>query len=258
MFETAFIQEQGNGRLIHESRLVFDYCLRQGIAAQLYTVKRIRRRQLPLTARSFVCGDMDCIHGALKQLNIPVPAPLYFPPSLKPYLHRNIRTDTIGGLRAKMEYDAKPVFAKPAGRAKLFTGRVFSGVTDLFHLDTVSRNEPVWCSDVVAWLSEYRVYVVGQEIVSVDFYAGDSGVKPDQSVIDEAVANYRRSGEAPAAYGIDFGVLSTGETALIEANDGYALGAYEISAEAYSELLFARWRQLISLNKDDKTCFGQI
>jgi len=45
---------------------------------------------------------------------------------------------------------------------------------------------------------------------------------------------------------MDFGVLSSGESALVEANDGYALGAYKISSAAYSELLFSRWRELIS------------
>jgi hypothetical protein len=32
------------------------------------------------------------------------------------------------------------------------------------------------------------------------------------------------SGLAPAGYGIDFGILSTGETALVEVNDFYSLG----------------------------------
>ena len=31
MFETAFIQEQGNGQLLVECKLVRDYCLKQGI-----------------------------------------------------------------------------------------------------------------------------------------------------------------------------------------------------------------------------------
>jgi len=246
MFETAFIQEQGNGQLMLESQLVRDYCLKQGIEVRLYTIKRIHRRELPLTTRSFICGDMDCMHGAMKQLNIPLPTPVYFPNSLRPHLHRRIWQDTVDGLRVRLEHDNRPVFAKPGGRAKLFAGRVFSGAADLHHLGTTSRREPVWCSDVVSWLSEYRVYVIGEEIVAVDCYSGDGGIALDQSVLADAVAKYRRSGEAPAAYGIDFGVLSSGESALVEANDGYALGAYKISSAAYSELLFSRWIELIS------------
>ena len=248
--EEAFIQECGNGRLGHESQLVHDYCLLQSIPVRCYTRKHIQRRELPLTSRTFVCGDVDCMHGAFKQLNIPVPAPSYFPPSLTPYLHRTIWPDTVGGLREKLGLGAEPVFAKPAGRAKLFAGRVFADASDLYHLGTSSRKEPVWCSEVVSWLSEYRVYVIGQKIVSVDYYSGDSSIKPDRAVIDAAVADYRHSGEAPAACGIDFGVLSSGKTALVEANDGYALGAYEIPGAVYTELLFVRWRQLVSLARE--------
>ena len=98
----------------------------------------------------------------------------------------------------------------------------------------------------MSWLSEHRIYVIGQEIVAVDYYAGDAAIQPDLAVVAEAVQDWHRSGEAPAAYGIDFGVLASGKTALVEANDGFALGAYKISGPVYTELLFCRWRQLLS------------
>lgn len=61
-----------------------------------------------------------------------------------------------------------------------------------------------------------------------------------------AVDAYARSGHAPGAYAIDFGVLTTGATALVEANDGYALGAYAIAADAYADLLLRRWQELLA------------
>ncbi|WP_435592932.1 ATP-grasp domain-containing protein [Nocardia sp. bgisy118] len=61
-----------------------------------------------------------------------------------------------------------------------------------------------------------------------------------------AITAYHGSGNAPRAYGIDFGVLATGETALIEANDGHALGAYDIAADLYTELVVQRWSELLS------------
>ena len=79
--------------------------------------------------------------------------------------------------------------------------------------------------------------MIDNKIVSVDNYAGDLNSKIDQAVVESAIFAYRYSGEAPAAYGIDFGVLETGETALVEANDGYALGAYTIHAQQYTDLL---------------------
>ncbi|ESQ74331.1 hypothetical protein ABAC402_14455 [Asticcacaulis sp. AC402] len=52
--------------------------------------------------------------------------------------------------------------------------------------------------------------------------------------------------EAPAAYGIDFGVLATGKTALIEASEGYSRGACHIGSEACAEPMFTRWLQLLA------------
>ena len=113
-------------------------------------------------------------------------------------------------------------------------------------IGSVGRSQEVWCSDVVTWSSEYRVYVIGAHIISIDLYAGDPKVVLDSAIVDAALAAFRASGEAPSAYGIDFGVLTTGQTALVEANDGYALGAYQISAGAYTDLLLTRWNELIS------------
>ena len=60
-----------------------------------------------------------------------------------------------------------------------------------------------------------------------------------------AVSQSRESCQAPSAYGIDFGVLSSGQTALIEVNDGYSLGAYAIEAKSYTDLLMTRWHELL-------------
>ncbi|WP_155914679.1 hypothetical protein [Asticcacaulis sp. AC460] len=57
MFDIAFIQEKSNGRLAHENALVYEHCLRIGQPFELFTPKRLLRRQLPLTRRSFVCGS---------------------------------------------------------------------------------------------------------------------------------------------------------------------------------------------------------
>lgn len=54
------------------------------------------------------------------------------------------------------------------------------------------------------------------------------------------------TGLAKRGYGIDFGVLDDGRTALVELNDGYALGNYGLAAEAYLALCIARWEQLVA------------
>ncbi|WP_308213005.1 ATP-grasp domain-containing protein [Nocardia amikacinitolerans] len=115
---------------------------------------------------------------------------------------------------------------------------------DFAALGNVSRRQRVWCSEVVTWVAEFRVYVIDHRVVAVDRYDGD-GSALDMDVVESAVAAYHRSGTAPSAYGIDFGVLANGETALVEANDGYALGAYDIAADRYTELVLRRWSELV-------------
>lgn len=229
-----------------EAQLVREHCEKLGIPAQLYTPKRLNRRQLPLTATTFVFGDMDCMRAAMQQLRIPAPHAMDYPTSLARFLHRKVWRDDLGGVKAQLAEGAPSLFVKPASRAKRFTGRVFNDVSDFHVVGDTSLREPVWCSTVVAWRSEYRVYVVGDEVVGIDHYGGDASVPLDGQTVADAVAEFRNSGEAPAAYGIDLGVLSSGETALVEANDGFALGAYRIGSEPYGRLLFARWRELLA------------
>jgi hypothetical protein len=247
MFTRAFLEEAGNGKLRHEEQLLRAEFARRGVPVSLFTAKRIQRRQLPLSGQTFIAGDMDAMHGAMRQLEIEIPPPNDYPKSLSQFMHRRIWSSTLSSIEQGIsEETIGPVFAKPADRRKSFTGRVFVSLDDFRELGNVSRGQEVWCSEVVEWLSEYRIYVIGTQIVSIDLYAGDSTKVLDGRVISNALAVFRDSGEAPSAYGIDFGVLASGQTALVEANDGYALGAYQISATAYTELLTTRWSELIS------------
>jgi len=246
-FDIAFLQHDGRHRLRDEERRLHEVLTARGIPIELYTIKRIHRRDLPLTRRSFIAGDMDAMHGAMNQLGIDIPPVNDYPACLQPFMHRKIWRSTLGAIE-QMAWDAglPPVFMKPAERRKSFTGRVFSSSSDFHWTHGASRRQSVWCSDVVTWLSEFRVYVIHDRVVSVDHYDGDAQRTLDMDVVQEVLAVHRASGEAPSAYGIDFGVLSSGETALVEANDGYALGAYSIAAEPYTDLVLQRWSELVS------------
>jgi hypothetical protein len=243
----AFIQEQGNGKLRHEERLVVEELTHRGIPIEFYTEKRIRRRQLPLDRESLVVGDMPCIAGALQQLSIPEPAPNDYPASLNEFLYRRIWRSTLGALEFGLCDGRYPaIFAKPANRCKRFTGCVLETEYDLFKVSGVSRREELWCSEVITWLSEYRIYVVNSEIRSIDFYAGNPEITIDLTEIDRAIELLDKAGESYAGYAIDFGVLATGETALVEMNDGFSLGAYKIEPKNYTEMLLARWQELLN------------
>lgn len=218
-------------------------CARLGIEVIPFLAKQMRRRQLPLSRDALVCGDVDMVEGAMKQLGIPPPQLNDYPDSLHSRLGRKVWRSSIARLESAV-FEGGEVFAKPAGRRKLFTGRIFSSSTDLNSVSGISRQEPIWCSEIVHWIAEYRVYVIHAKVVAIDHYRGDAAVGLNEAAVTEAIDAFTKSGEAPAAYGIDFGVLETGDTALVEVNDGYALGAYAIAGEPYTRLLLTRWLQL--------------
>lgn len=246
MFTHAYLQEAGNGKLGNEEQLLRSEFERRGIPVTIFTRKRIERRQLPLSASTFIAGDMDSMHGAMRQLKIEPPPPNDYPKSLRPYLRRRVWTSTLGTMEQRyLQEHGESLFIKPADRCKSFTGRVFSDLDDFRTIGSISRRQEVWCCDPVEWLSEYRVYVIGERIVSMDRYRGDPAVTLDMTIVEEALQNLRAAHEAPAGFGIDFGVLADGQTALVEMNDGYSLGAYQISAPLYTDLLMERWRELV-------------
>src|SRR4051794_9383601 len=204
MFTRAFLEESGHGKLKHEEALLRSEFERRGIPISLYTAKRIQRRQLPLTVDTFIAGDMDAMHGAMRQLKIEIPPPNDYPKSLSAFLHRRIWASTLEAVeREVLEGSSEPVFVKPADRRKSFTGRAFASLDDFREIGGVSRRQDVWCSEVVAWSSEFRVYVIGAQIVSIDHYGGDGRIALDEATVDAALATFRTSGEAPSAYGID-------------------------------------------------------
>lgn len=246
-FSRAFVQQEGQGRLGAEARRVVEALGRRGIPVTLFHAKDIARRRLPLDRECFVMGDVDCSHGALRQLGITPPTPDDYPECLRPWLRRRVWGATVGDLRRAVNAGAGvPVFAKPAGSLKRFTGRLFAAPFDLAAVHGLSGHAPLWCSEPVEWRAEFRVYVVRSAIVAIDRYDGDENAALDEREVASSLVALDAAGDAPAGYGIDFGVLSTGETALVEKNDGFALGAYAIDAEPYTELLLARWAELMS------------
>ncbi|WP_426735233.1 ATP-grasp domain-containing protein [Myxococcus faecalis] len=241
----AFIEEESHGRMEPEMRLLLEGLRALGIPTECFTAKRLERRQLPLTPDTLVAGYVPTVLGALKQLGIEPPPTRDYPSCLTPFLHRRLWSSTVGELTARvLDVSSPPVFAKPQGRRKRFTGHVFQSADDLLFLERASRATPLICSDVVQWRTEYRVFVAQGTSVGIRHYAGDPTVALDEERVREALRLLETSGEATAGYAVDFGVLSSGETALVEWNDGFSLGAYGLESGPYTALTLARWREL--------------
>ena len=136
----------------------------------------------------------------------------------------------------------------------------------------------------MAFLAEYRCYVICGSLKAVSCYVGDEKKAPiDLKIVYTAIRRLEGKGrqlrnslinmrEAPRAYAIDFGVAKyideNGEeshhTILVEVNDGYSLGLYPgCSVKIYTDVLLERWYELVGLKRSPtnfnkrNSCAGQ-
>jgi hypothetical protein len=250
--EKIYIQQKGNRQLEPEMKDLYDEFIRRGYDVELFTEKSIYRKRLNLKPTTMVAGDIPVVLCALKQLVVKIPLPNDYPQSLRPYLKRKVWESTVDRIRSLIyNADFRPFFAKPKDRLKRFTGRVFESYDDLRFIYQVSKKTGVYCSEVVEWLCESRVFVLHGEVIGIRHYSGDAGLEPDTAVVTEAVGVLEASGQAMAAYAIDFGILKNGETALVELNDGFSVGSYGLEPENYADLTMTRWLELMQQCEDE-------
>ena len=242
---TVYLQvmDTTSSRLGKEESAIYQHALMENL--------KVVRWALPapyfeLSSNDLVVGNIPGINQVLTSQGKPIPDIGDYPESLKGYLKRNIVEMTASELLYTVGVDEQVLFAKPK-ELKLFTGQVFTPTSGMALLRSLEPHTPLYVSQVVDWLAEFRVYVLDGSIVACCRYDdSEDELEPCMDTIHEAIATLEASGEFPIAYGLDFGVLKDGATALIEANDAYALGKYKgISEKDYFRFLKARWDQLM-------------
>lgn len=187
-----------------------------------------------------VVGGVGSCHFAMSRLGVEAPV-INYPGSLQRYLGRGIWHSTINQIRNNES--SWPVFVKSAADKRL-TGKVIGETADLVGLVADEADIEVICSTPVRFCAEWRAFVRYGEILDVRPYRGNWRCCYDPKVIEGAVAVYE---DAPAGYGIDFGLTEDGRTLLVEVNDGYALGSYGLQHNLYAQLLSARWAELMGV-----------
>jgi hypothetical protein len=184
-------------------------------------------------------GFIGDVWQALEKLHVPRPTPIDYPHELQYLVGRSIIQSTLGEVRRL----TRRLFVKPVEH-KVFTGFVWeASKADRIRIATYGDDVPVWISDEVEFVSEYRCFVLDREILGVRLYRGDWAKAPDRGIVEGAVKTYLSS---PRAYALDFGVTDDGRTLLVEANEGFALGHYGLNSVLYARLIEARWGELTS------------
>lgn len=195
---------------------------------------------LPQLTREDVIVDYgDESRQALASLGLELPSVPTYPEALLPFLSRKIWTSTIDRIASQPEH--WPVFVKPLDDSKKFTGVLVRGTGDLVGCGDMASDTPVWCSEPITLLREWRCFVRYGKILDVRPYKGNWRNQFEPRVIEEAVQGWL---EKPTGCALDFGVDAEGRTVLVEVNDGFALGAYGLPPLLYARLLSARWTEL--------------
>lgn len=194
--------------------------------------------QLKLSEKNdVIVGYAGPVETRLRDFGISIPD-IDYPESISKYLGRKIWTSTINTINNNP--DLWGVFVKPI-KKKSFQGRVVNSARDLIGCGSTNGDQPVYVSEVLDFISEYRTFVRYGKIIDIRHYAGEWNVFPNAEAITNCVAEYT---DSPGTYAIDFGVTKDGGTYLIEVNVSGSIGSYGLNPIDYAKFMAARWAEL--------------
>lgn len=190
-----------------------------------------------------VVGAIGAVNLRLKDFGIQI-QDMDYPESLNPYLERKIWKSTSNTINSNPEL--WPVFMKPVHN-KQFKGRVIRSPKDLIGCGSYYEDYPVYCSEVLEFIAEFRVFVLYGQIIDVRRYGGAWDVHCDREIVEACVRDFE---DAPNAYAIDFGITSDHKTILIEVNQTCSIGSYGLDPILYAKFISARWAELTNTVDD--------
>ena len=205
--------------------------------------------EVPLNRYTTLVASIENTHQWMEGMGWNIPESITMPPELCStwWTNRKITKMSLGEALAITDY---PYFVKSYELKKFIPGVVKHHKDKSWFNNELDRKMPVLVSEVINFVSEYRVYVLEGKVIGCNWYTGDMRYYPEFDVIENMVKQFSR---APKFYSLDVGIeLSKDKrlqfTRLVECNDGYSLGNYGLSPRLYTRGLTTRWRQLLEQN----------
>lgn len=194
---------------------------------------------IEISPEDVLVGGIGNVRKRLKNVGVDLDLTgIDYPLELKKYLKREIWKSTLEEI---LENERFGIFVKPDVETKKFAGKVFNSELDFIGLIDADKPTVVLCSEIVDFKTEFRCFIRYKEILDIRRYKGDWGKVIDVEVVRRAIADFDNQ---PNAYALDFGVTETGDTVLVEVNEGHSLGSYGLSAQHYAKFLSARWAEM--------------
>ncbi|MBX9581433.1 MAG: ATP-grasp domain-containing protein [Gemmataceae bacterium] len=240
----VYVQAEGGVPATDPFYRAWDGFRKRGVRCEPFEPRQLDQGTLPLGRDTLVAGGVPVVEAALTALGVAIPSADNLPACLAQYRGRRVWTSTWGELRSRYGRSGppEPLWVKSLRRHKGSPSLAVYEADDLAAAAALPDAHEVLVSEYVTFVSEWRCFVRQGRVLDLCRYAGEVFRYPDAGVVRAAVADYGRA--APAGYGIDFGVLTDGRTALVEVNEGYSLNPYGLEATEYAELLEARWLEL--------------
>lgn len=189
-----------------------------------------------------VVGSVQDSHYIFKKIGV-TPPNFYIPSGSESWAGRTIERSNIKEVKRRKSTKER-FFVKPIN-TKEFPAQIVDSLPLITYRDQHLNDEmECWTSEIINFVTEYRVFIIEKEIVGCQYYCGDFSVFPNWESIKDAINAIKHQ---PLGWCIDFGIDDTGRTLLIEANDGYAIGDYGLYPSTYSKLLEKRWKELTSV-----------
>jgi hypothetical protein len=201
--------------------------------------------EVPVERSSVVFGSIQNTHQFFLNMGWEIPTPIHIPDELNNnwWTNRKIEKTTLDEALQKGDF---PFFMKPI-QLKLFNGEVLEKPSHRDFYAEYPKETEVLISGYINFVSEYRCYVLENELVACCHYAGSMDHYPDIHVVKDMIRQFKNG---PKFYSLDVGiVLGIGGrvsfTFLVECNDGYSLGNYGLTPSIYTRGLLIRWREIL-------------
>ena len=191
-------------------------------------------------------GGIDTLRSIFDNLGCAQPE-IHFPHNHLPeYLGRKVKEVELGELRHNHPITF-PLFIKPLELDKGFTGYVVKSTVDLIKVRNFPDTTKLFSSEVVNFVSEYRIFIHDRKIIGAKNYVGKFNVIPDFELVEYAINDYKNQ---KIAYSLDFGITDQGQTLLIEINDAFGIAPYGLEPTAYLKMLTARWQEIMKAKQE--------
>lgn len=230
----------------------FVYLARQPLEDRGFTIVPFDDFTLPDLIDCEVFDKNDIIVGSVEStklfwetVGIEVPKYIGYPKCLGEFYSRKINKTKFSDIKV----NDLPIFVKPADDVKLFTGFVLEKSSTLrdinMYYPDVNPDTPVYISEPIEIVSEYRCFVHKNKLVGIKHYDGDFTKFPDVFTIQSMMQKFYD--ESPVSYTLDVGLIRDGnrfKTILVEVNDFWAIGGYGLDGKTYVRMLVDRFQEI--------------